>query len=137
MGGIAGQNTGSLIQCENDGEINTTAVEAVTHLPDISLLGTTESVPAGTDIGGIAGFSSGVIQSCVTHLNTVLELAQKILNGDQSTETIDSLLTELNAAGADAQSAKTSLDSAVSHAAAARENLTAMGEAGAAAFRAM
>lgn len=134
VGGIAGQNTGSLIQCENDGEINTTAVEAVTNLPDISLLGTTESVPAGTDIGGIAGFSSGVIQSCVTHLNTVLELAQKILNGDQSTETIDSLLTELNAAGADAQSAKISLDSAVSHAAAARENLTAMGEAGAAAM---
>lgn len=63
VGGIAGQNTGSLIQCENDGEINATAVEAVTHLPDISLLGTTESVPAGTDIGGVAGFSSGMLKA--------------------------------------------------------------------------
>ena len=70
VGGIAGQNTGSLIQCENDGEINTTAVEVAAELPDISLLGTTESVPAGTDIGGIAGFSSGVIQSC-TNANNV------------------------------------------------------------------
>lgn len=64
VGGIAGQNTGSLIQCENHGEINTTAVEVSADFSDISLLGTTESVPAGTDIGGIAGFSNGVIQSC-------------------------------------------------------------------------
>ena len=64
VGGIAGQNTGSLIQCENYGEINTTAVEVSADISDISLLRTTESVPAGTDIGGIAGFSNGVIQSC-------------------------------------------------------------------------
>lgn len=64
VGGIAGQNTGSLVQCRNDGEINTTAVEVSADLSDVSLLGTTESVPAGTDIGGIAGFSTGVIQSC-------------------------------------------------------------------------
>lgn len=64
VGGIAGQNTGSLLQCQNDGEVNTTAVEVSAELPDLSLLGTTESVPAGTDIGGIAGFSSGVIQNC-------------------------------------------------------------------------
>lgn len=64
VGGIAGQNTGSLIQCENHGEINTTAVEVSANISDISLLRTTESVPAGTDIGGIAGFSNGVIQSC-------------------------------------------------------------------------
>ena len=64
VGGIAGQNTGSLIQCENYGEINTTVVEVSADISDISLLRTTESVPAGTDIGGIAGFSTGVIQSC-------------------------------------------------------------------------
>lgn len=64
VGGVAGQNTGSLIQCENYGEINTTAVEVSADISDISLLRTTESVPAGTDIGGISGFSSGVIQSC-------------------------------------------------------------------------
>lgn len=64
VGGIAGQNTGSLIQCENQGEINTTAVEVSADISNISKLGTTESIPAGTDIGGIAGFSNGVIQSC-------------------------------------------------------------------------
>lgn len=64
VGGVAGQNTGSLIQCENNGDINTTVVEVSANISDISLIGTTESVPAGTDIGGIAGFSSGVIQSC-------------------------------------------------------------------------
>lgn len=64
VGGIVGQNSGSVIQCRNDGEINTLAVEVSADLTDLSLLGTTESVPAGTDIGGIAGFSSGVIQSC-------------------------------------------------------------------------
>lgn len=67
VGGIAGQNTGSLIQCENSGDINTTVVEVSTDLedlPELSDLRTTESVPAGTDIGGIAGFSSGMIQGC-------------------------------------------------------------------------
>lgn len=64
VGGIAGQNAGSLVQCENQGDINTTVVEVAADLSDISLLGTTESVPAGTDTGGIAGFSSGLVQSC-------------------------------------------------------------------------
>lgn len=73
VGGIAGQNTGSLIQCRNDGEINTTAVEVSADLSDLSLLGTTESVPAGTDIGGIVGFSSGVIQSCTNTGNVGYE----------------------------------------------------------------
>lgn len=73
VGGIAGQNTGSLIQCRNDGEINTTVVEVSADLTDISLLGSTESVPAGTDIGGITGFSSGVIQSCTNAGNVGYE----------------------------------------------------------------
>lgn len=73
VGGLAGQNTGSLIQCRNDGEINTTAVEVSADLSDLSLLGTTESVPAGTDIGGVAGFSSGVIQSCTNGGNVGYE----------------------------------------------------------------
>lgn len=64
VGGIAGQNTGSLVGCENQGDVNTTVVEVQADLSDITLLRTTESVPAGTDIGGIAGFSNGIIQSC-------------------------------------------------------------------------
>lgn len=39
-------------------------MEVQADLSDITLLRTTESVPAGTDIGGIAGFSNGIIQSC-------------------------------------------------------------------------
>lgn len=73
VGGIAGQNTGSMTQCENSGDINTIAVEVSADFPDLSLLGTTESVPAGTDIGGIAGFSSGVIQSCTNTGNVGYE----------------------------------------------------------------
>ena len=64
VGGIVGQNTGSLVQCESQGDVNTTVVEVSAELPDITTMRTTESVPAGTDIGGIAGFSSGIIQSC-------------------------------------------------------------------------
>lgn len=64
VGGITGQNTGSLVQCENKGDINTTVIEAGTDFSDLSVLGTTESLPAGTDIGGIAGFSNGIVQSC-------------------------------------------------------------------------
>ncbi len=73
VGGIAGQNTGSMIQCRNDGEVNTTAVEVSADLSSLSVLGTTESVPAGTDIGGIAGFSSGVIQNCTNAGNVGYE----------------------------------------------------------------
>lgn len=73
VGGIAGQNSGSLVQCENYGDINTTAIEVSSNLSDLSLLRTTESIPAGTDIGGITGFSSGVIQSCVNSGNVGYE----------------------------------------------------------------
>jgi hypothetical protein len=73
VGGIAGQNTGSLVQCENHGDINTTAVEVSANISDLSLLRTTESVPAGTDIGGITGFSNGIIQSCTNAGNVGYE----------------------------------------------------------------
>ena len=73
VGGIVGQNTGTLTGCENTGDINTTAVEVSGDFSDLSLLGTTESVPAGTDIGGIAGFSSGVIQNCTNSGNVGYE----------------------------------------------------------------
>ncbi|MGN0985973.1 MAG: GLUG motif-containing protein [Candidatus Enterenecus sp.] len=66
VGGIAGWNAGSLIQCENSGSINTTVVDVEVQLSGLDLLrlNSTENVPAGTDIGGIAGFSSGLLQSC-------------------------------------------------------------------------
>ena len=67
VGGVAGQNYGSIIQCENSGSINTTQVDAELNLDNLNQeqLNAAENVPACTDIGGIAGFSSGILQSCV------------------------------------------------------------------------
>ena len=67
VGGIAGQNYGSIVQCENSGSINTTEVDAELDLDNLNQdqLNAAENVPVCTDIGGIAGFSSGILQSCV------------------------------------------------------------------------
>ena len=66
VGGIAGQNFGSIIQCENSGSINTTEVEADPDPGDLNRdqINAAENVPVCTDIGGIAGYSSGILQSC-------------------------------------------------------------------------
>jgi len=66
VGGIAGQNLGSILQCVNQGKINTVAVEGEADLEDLDSrpLNSTENFPACTDIGGITGFSTGVLQSC-------------------------------------------------------------------------
>lgn len=63
-GGIAGQNFGSIIQCQNWGEVNTGVLEAELSVPDWDEVNSLDNVPAATDTGGIAGYSSGVIQSC-------------------------------------------------------------------------
>ena len=67
VGGIAGQNYGSIIQCENSGSINTTEVDAELNLDNLNQeqLNAAENVPVCTDIGGITGFSSGILQGCV------------------------------------------------------------------------
>ena len=67
VGGIAGQNYGSIVQCGNSGSINTTEVDAELNLDNLNQerLNAAENVPVCTDIGGIAGFSSGILQSCV------------------------------------------------------------------------
>ena len=67
VGGIAGQNYGSIVQCENSGSINTTEVDAELN-PDSwsqDQFNAAENVPVCTDIGGITGFSSGILQGCV------------------------------------------------------------------------
>ena len=66
VGGIAGQNYGTILQCENRGSINTTEVDAGMSLDDLNReqLNAAENVPVCTDIGGIAGFSSGILQGC-------------------------------------------------------------------------
>lgn len=67
VGGIAGQNYGTILQCENRGSVNTTEVDATVSLDDFNReqLNAAENVPVCTDIGGIAGFSSGILQGCV------------------------------------------------------------------------
>ena len=67
VGGIAGQNGGSIIRCANSGSINTTEVDAELNLDNWNQdqLNAAENVPVCTDIGGITGFSSGILQGCV------------------------------------------------------------------------
>lgn len=66
VGGIVGQNLGSILQCVNQGGVNTVEIESSTdldNLPDRKW-NSTENVPTATDIGGITGYSSGIVQSC-------------------------------------------------------------------------
>lgn len=65
-GGIAGQNAGVIRDCLNTAAINTTAQQNAVEINDITLdtLTGTESSNTVTDIGGIAGSSSGIIRSC-------------------------------------------------------------------------
>ena len=64
VGGVVGNNLGVIRSCNNRSGVNTTAEENQVKLSDISLETITgsESVSTVTDIGGIAGTSSGVIR---------------------------------------------------------------------------
>ena len=67
VGGITGENLGVIRDCSNEAAINTTAVQNTVKISDINLdtLTNSEAVNTVTDIGGVAGTSSGVIRSCV------------------------------------------------------------------------
>lgn len=69
VGGIAGLNEGSIIRCQNDGGVNITEVKTTVALHEVNLstIRSTENAPACTDIGGIAGASSGILQSCTNN----------------------------------------------------------------------
>lgn len=66
VGGIAGENLGVIHDCVNHAQVNTTPQENNVELSDITMdtLTNSEAVNAVTDIGGIAGISSGVIRGC-------------------------------------------------------------------------
>ena len=68
-GGIAGENSGVIRGCENHAPVNTTPQQNQVEISDITMdtLTNTETVNTVTDIGGIAGISSGVIRSCTNH----------------------------------------------------------------------
>ena len=65
-GGVVGENHGTLTRCENTGSVNTKDLEdsPKTDYTNLAQLNSMENVPAYTDIGGVAGLSDGVIQSC-------------------------------------------------------------------------
>lgn len=69
VGGIAGENTGVIRDCVNHAEINTKSVHNTVDIEDITLdtMVGTESADTATDIGGIAGISSGVIRACTNN----------------------------------------------------------------------
>ena len=67
VGGITGENAGVIRDCTNAAGVNTTPQQNTVELSDITLenLTNTEAVNTVTDIGGIAGNSTGVIRGCV------------------------------------------------------------------------
>ena len=66
VGGIAGENYGVIRSCQNRAGINTTVQQNEVSISDITMdtLTNSEAVNTVTDIGGIAGISSGVIRGC-------------------------------------------------------------------------
>lgn len=66
-GGIAGENKGTIRTCDNTAAINTTQQQNRVDISDITLdtITGSETTITVTDIGGIAGASSGDIANCV------------------------------------------------------------------------
>lgn len=64
--GVVGENRGTLTRCSNSGSINIHDLEddPKTDYTNLAQLNSMENVPAYTDIGGVAGYSKGTIQSC-------------------------------------------------------------------------
>lgn len=67
VGGLVGQNDGVISQCTNQAEVNTTVSQNDVKLDDLTVkdLLTTENAADITDIGGVAGNSTGVVRGCV------------------------------------------------------------------------
>lgn len=67
VGGIAGKNNGVLRGCTSSAAINSTPQQNTVELADVTMesLLHSEAVNTVTDIGGIAGNSTGVIRDCV------------------------------------------------------------------------
>ncbi len=85
-GGIVGKNSGFILSCVNNASVNTVYEEKKNTLEDMENMETDvgaivennknsqeqteeESVFGNTDTGGIAGFSSGIIQGCTNNSN--------------------------------------------------------------------
>ena len=66
LGGIVGENQGVVYNCVNWAEVNTGVPNEELKLDDITVprLTSEETLRSGSDIGGVAGSSSGVIRLC-------------------------------------------------------------------------
>lgn len=65
-GGIAGENRGVITRCRNENYVNAVIEEETIDLSSLTIedITSNETVTDITDVGGIAGISSGVIQNC-------------------------------------------------------------------------
>ncbi|WP_130868617.1 GLUG motif-containing protein [Intestinimonas massiliensis (ex Afouda et al. 2020)] len=68
VGGIVGQNLGSVIQCTNRGSVNTTELDTEadpqTLLQEETVTDAAADLSGWTDVGGVAGHSTGILQNC-------------------------------------------------------------------------
>ena len=66
IGGITGENSGVIRNCKNLARVNTQAQKSSLEVSDITIesLTNSEASYTVTDVGGIAGSSSGVIKEC-------------------------------------------------------------------------
>ncbi|MGN0203536.1 MAG: hypothetical protein ACI4BB_03260 [Coprococcus sp.] len=74
-GGIVGSNLGNVDNCQNNAYVNTTSVDPaispkeldIDFSLDLSKLSSVDTSMASSDTGGIAGYSSGLVVSCVNN----------------------------------------------------------------------
>lgn len=66
-GGVVGQNLGAAVSCRNRAYVNTHEEEVTLSLDEFNWekVNSTENVSVNTDTGGVAGYSTGILQSCV------------------------------------------------------------------------
>lgn len=69
VGGITGQNLGTILISQNKAKVNNVVSEVEFTLEDLEnidkvKINSSENIASNTDIGGIAGFSTGIIQGC-------------------------------------------------------------------------
>lgn len=70
-GGIAGRNHGTVINCTNNSAVNVTVFDESISIENIDIndIYSAENAADITDEGGIAGYSSGAVQSCKNNGN--------------------------------------------------------------------
>ncbi|MDY3929095.1 MAG: hypothetical protein SOZ34_07020 [Clostridia bacterium] len=69
VGGITGHNTGRIVNCENAANVNTRAEKVTFDIEkiDFDRLISTQNTVDITDLGGICGYSSGVVEGCTNY----------------------------------------------------------------------